>query len=369
VAVAGLEPSEQSERAVAADPEVISLAGGLPNPGLFPREALKRAFSSALRDPSCPALQYGWPEGSTRLRQFIAQALRARGADVKPECVLITSGAQQAINLALAATVRLGDFVGVERESYPAALEAIRATKAKVVGLEESVRAYYLMPAISNPRGLPLDAAVRHALLERSRKQKAIIIEDDAYGDTIFQGKPSRPLLADAPERVFHVGTFSKTLAPGLRVGWLVTPPQFTKEALAAKQTMDLQANSLAQTLLEFYLVGDRYARHLRRVQRAYAHRARQLGGEVHRKLPRFRFRAPAGGFSLWLESDLQIDEDALYEAALKRGVSFDRGSSFLTSPSSSLSLRLSYSAVREADMAEGISRLSQALESVTRSS
>ncbi len=119
------------------------------------------------------------------------------------------------------------------------ALEAIRAAKAELVGLEDSVRAYYVMPSISNPRGQPLDATVRHALLDRARKQRAVIIEDDAYAETAFDGRISRPLLADAPERVFHVGTFSKTLAPGLRVGWLVMPARFAKDALALKQTLD----------------------------------------------------------------------------------------------------------------------------------
>ena len=285
---------------------------------------------------------------------------------MSPDRVLITSGAQQAINLALSACVRTGDFLGVERESYPAALEAVRQAKARLVGLEESVRAYYVMPAISNPRGLPLDATVRHALLDRARKQKALIIEDDAYADTAFDGQPKRPLLADAAERVFHVGTFSKTLAPGLRVGWLVAPPSFVKPVLEAKQTMDLQANSLAQTILEFYLQGDSYARHLKRVQRAYALRARRLAFAVRQKLPRFRFRAPMGGFSLWLDSEIQVDEQALYEAALKHGVSFDRGGPFRVSPSSLLSLRLSYSAVPEADMEEGVSRLASALEAMT---
>ncbi|HKO53094.1 MAG TPA: PLP-dependent aminotransferase family protein [Polyangiaceae bacterium] len=354
------------ERIAAQDPQVISLAGGLPNPALFPRRALSRAFAEALHDPNCPALQYGWPEGSARLREFIAKSLQARGAAVQPENVLITSGAQQAINLALSAAVRAGDLIGVERESYPAALEAIRSAKGELVGLEDAVRAYYVMPGISNPRGLPLDATVRHALLHRSRVQKAIIIEDDAYTDTAFDGRPSRPLLADAPERVFHVGTFSKTLAPGLRVGWLVSPPRFHKELLDAKQTMDLQANSLAQTILESYLRTGEYTRHLKRIRRDYAARARKLALHVRRHLPQFRFRAPAGGFSLWLESDLRGDEEALYEAALRCGVTFDRGAPFRISPVSTLSFRLSYSAVGEGEMEAGVSRLASALESAT---
>ena len=222
------------------------------------------------------------------------------------------------------------------------------------------------MPAISNPHGVPLDTKVRATLLARAKKQDAILIEDDAYADTRFDGRPSRPLLAEAPERVFHVGTFSKTLAPGLRVGWLVAPPGFLKEVLEAKQTMDLQANSLAQTLLEFYLQGGAYPRHLARLQRAYALRAQKLAAQLRRQLPQLTFRTPRGGFSLWLESDLEVDESVLYEEALKRGVTFDRGSPFCSKPSPRLSLRLSYSAVPKVDMAEGVSRLSKALESVS---
>lgn len=364
--VSGLELSEKQERAAADTPEVISFAGGLPNPALFPRRALYQAFNAALNDPTSKALQYGWPEGSARLRQAIAEQLRARGAVVSPECILITSGAQQAINLALQAAVRDGDSVGVERECYPAALEAIRMVKAKIAALEEAARVYYVMPAIANPRGLPLDSSVRHALLNRARKQKAFIIEDDAYAETAFDGHAARPLLADAPERVFHVGTFSKTLAPGLRVGWLVSPPRFVKIALDYKQTLDLQANSLAQTLLEFYLAGPDYPRHLKRIRTDYAARARKLAALVLRDLPQFRFRPPLGGFSIWLESDLTIDEQQLYDAALRNGVTFDRGAPFRNSPSDTLALRLSYSAVDEREMERGVSRLAAALASVS---
>lgn len=365
-AVSGLERPERQERAAANDPAVISFAGGLPNPALFPRRALSHAFNAALHDPASNALQYGWPEGSARLRQAVAESLRARGAAVSPECILITAGAQQAINLALRAAVREGDSVAVERESYPAALEAIRAAKAKIAALEEAVRAYYIMPGIGNPRGLPLDATLRHTLLNRARKQKAFIIEDDAYAETVFDGHVSRPLLADAPDRVFHVGTFSKTLAPGLRVGWLVSPPRFVKNALDSKQTLDLQANTLAQTLLEFYLAGPNYARHLKRIRKDYAARARKLAALVHRALPQLRFQTPLGGFSLWLESDRVLDEQQLYDAALKHGVTFDRGMPFRTSPANTLALRLSYSAVAESEMEEGIARLAAAFASVS---
>jgi len=366
-AVSGLEPHEKQERAAAVDPNVISFAGGLPNPALFPRRALSKAFSVALHDSACQALQYGWPEGSEHLRHYIAESLRARGAAVDPKHVLITSGAQQAINLALNAAVREGDFVGVERESYPAALAAIRAAKGKIVPLEEAVRAYYVMPGIANPRGLPLDTTVRHTLLDRSRKQKAVIIEDDAYAETVFDGRVGRPLLADAPDRVFHVGTFSKTLAPGLRVGWLVCPPRFVKDALDSKQTLDLQANSLAQTLLEVYLKGRDYPRHLKRIRRDYAARARTLTALVRAHLPQFRFRMPQGGFSVWLESDLSLDEQALYDEALRNGVTFDCGSPFRPFTQSTLSLRLSYSAVQEQEMEQGIVRLAAACAAVQR--
>jgi len=357
-----LSRHERLQRAAAQSERVISFAGGLPNPELFPRTALTRALRHALADPACPALQYGWPEGSQLLRKFVASSLAQRGALVEPDQVLITSGAQQALGIALAVAVRPNDALGLEAETYPGALDAVRVAQVEAVSLEAAARAYYVMPSVSNPRGLPLDAGVRHALLRRAQKRKAILIEDDAYADTAFVDAPARPLLADLPERTFHVGTFSKTLAPGLRVGWLVAPKPFMHDVLTVKQTQDLQANTLAQTALEGYLSGESYARQLRKLRLTYRRRARRLARAIAAYLPTFRFRAPVGGFSIWLESGRRVDDEAFFELALKHGVTFDAGHAFRWHPQTTdLAFRLCYSTVREEQIEVGVKRLADA--------
>jgi 2-aminoadipate transaminase len=348
-------------RLAADKPGLISFAGGLPDPELFPKRDLSEAFLVALESQGRTALQYGWPEGSLDLRRAVADELCSRGANVDAERVIITSGAQQAILLALSAT-RKHARVGVEPESYPGALDIFRAARAELVGLDGPAELYYVMPSISNPRGQPLADASRTALLERARRGHAFVLEDDAYEGTAFSGESNRPLLADAPEHVFHIGTFSKTLCPGLRLGWLIAPPAFARRALRRKQNLDLQTNGLTQALMIEYLKTGRFVRHRQRMRRSYQRKARLLQAAVARLLPQFRFTPPQGGFSLWLESDLAIDDEKLLEAAIARGVSFDPGRLFRTRPAPGLALRLCFSAVAARDIDEGVARLAQAL-------
>ena len=346
-------------RKAAEEPGLISFAGGLPDPGLFPTRELGRALQTALSDTD--ALQYGWPEGTEQLRAYIAAGLAARGATVTADRVIVTSGAQQAIALALGVLPARG-IIGVERESYPGALDLIKGARHRVGALADTAGAYYVMPSVSNPRGQRMNAEQRQALLERATRHRALLIEDDAYDGTWFNGDSSAPLLAEAPERVFHVGTFSKTLCPGLRIGWLVPPPKLARRVLRQKQNQDLQANSLAQALLERYLQGDQFDRHQRRARFRYRRKAAALMRSVARELPDLRFSAPGGGFSLWLEGDFKIDEKALLAASIDAGVAFDPGYLFRSLPYESFALRLCYSNVAEADIDEGVRRLAATL-------
>src|SRR5262249_26260443 len=163
-----------------------------------------------------------WPEGRAELREWIAARLCARGADVGPDDVIVTSGAQQAIAIAAQLALERGDEVGVDAETYPAALDLFRTRggrpRARWGG---ATPLFYAMPAIGNPRSRPMGPTARGALLLGALQ----IIEDDAYAELRFDGRTPRPLLADGRARVWHVGSFSKTLCPGLRVGWLVPPP------------------------------------------------------------------------------------------------------------------------------------------------
>lgn len=352
-----MDPSiDRLQRRSAADGRVIGLAGGLPSDAQFPRQALARAFLGAITAPGAPALQYGWPEGSERLRRWIAQRLVRRGARVSANEVVITNGAQQAIALAAQLLCRPGTRVGVDPETYPAALDLFRTRGAVPTAGAAAVR--YAMPAVTNPRGQTLGEPERRRLLEASA-----IIEDEAYAELRFAGPPPPPLLARNRDRVWHVGTFSKVLCPGLRVGWLVAPPRYRERVLRAKHDADLQANSLAQAVLEDFLERDDFDERLVALRRFYARRAARLTQAVRRHLPGWKLEEPEGGFALWVEPERDFEEVQFLEHAVRAGVSFDPGSEFRPDAASHPpALRLCFSAVpRLADLEEGVRRLARA--------
>jgi 2-aminoadipate transaminase len=363
-ATVALNARDLLARRAAETPGVISFAGGLPDPALFPKRQLTRAFVSALQSNAAAALQYGWPEGSLELRQWIAGELCSRGAKVSAERIIITSGAQQAIQIAVAS---ISDHarIAVEAESYPGALEIFRAAQAQLVPLTDQAGLYYAMPSVSNPRGSRMPDPERRALLARASVSKGFVIEDDAYDGTCFSGARHRPLLAEAPERVFHVGTFSKTLCPGLRIGWLVPPPRFAKRALRNKQASDLQANGLAQALVLEYLRSGHFPKLQKRARAHYRRKLERLLEAVRRELPQLRFDEPIGGFSLWLESEQEAEDTELLEAAMQQGASFDLGRQFRLGRARNLCIRLCFSAVPADDIEVGVSRIARALRQV----
>lgn len=357
-----LSERDRLQRVAAARPGTISFAGGLPDPRLFPTQQLAQAFLAAVEVPGAPALQYGWPEGEAELRRHVAARLNRRGAALEAERVIITSGAQQGIVLALRACLHEGRRVGIDARSYPGALELLRSMRAELVPLESDAAAYYVMPSLNNPLGQSMQLDDRLQLLARARRSAAWVLEDDAYAELLFDASAPRPLLADLPERVLHIGTFSKALCPGLRIGWLVPPPELFKTCLELKQRSDLQANSLTQGLLQRYLAQGTFDEHLARARDHYARRADLLSGALRRYLPELRFRMPLGGFSIWVESDLLLSDESLLDAAVDRGVSFDAGRAFRWDGDPRLSFRLSFSCVNELDIEPGVVRLARAL-------
>lgn len=349
---------EGLQRRAAADSRVIGLAGGLPSVSQFPRAALARAFLGALTRPEAPGLQYGWPEGSASLRRRIAERLRARGAEVSENDVIVTSGAQQAIAIAVDLLCQRGDRIAVAPATYPAALELFRRRGLCPVLGSSGARAVYALPAVGNPDGRALSGHERRRLLASD----VPIIEDDAYAELRWTGVPA-PLLAAARAKVFHVGTFSKTLCPGLRVGWLVPPAKFRKRAVRLKQAGDLQAGSLAQEIVDSYLAATDFDHHLRRLRRFYRLRAHRMAASLKRHLPGWRFDEPDGGFALWVFPDVSIPERLLLAAAIDGGVSFDPGSMFRPDGAGQpLALRLCYSTLPAPQIEEGVRRLARAV-------
>lgn len=353
---------------------MISLAGGLPSPGLFPKAELEASAARVVERDGDRILQYDWPEGREELRAFIARRLARRGAEVSPEDVIVTSGAQQAISIT--ARVVLGQGlsggegaaaempgVAMDPKTYPGALDVFRALGAPVRPLD-AARCAYTMPAIANPRGTRMPDGARESLLAWASRTGGQIIEDDAYAELGFQGDPPPPLLANDREHVWHAGTFSKTLAPGMRVGWLVAPPEQRARALEQKRLVDLQSSGLAQSILADFLSGDDFDARLAAARRHYEQKAAALVGALRRHLPEAEFEEPAGGFSIWVRLPGRGDDADLLALSAREGVSFDPGSMFRSAPPAGrperLEVRLCHSLEPIERIEEGVRRLAR---------
>jgi 2-aminoadipate transaminase len=355
---------ERLQRRSAQNEGILSLAGGLPAPELFPRRKLASAFLTVVDSPKCEALQYGWPEGSEGLRRWIAERLRARGADVRADDVIVTSGAQQALAIAVDLVGIDGRVVATEEETYPGALDLFRDRGAKTKsGLGGDAACMYVVAGASNPRGLPLSEIRRKELLASGRP----LLVDEAYAELRFDGRIAPPFLVDARDRTFHVGTFSKTLCPGLRVGWLVPPPDLLADALRVKRDLDLQAGSMAQAVVEGYLALGDYERRVDRARKIYASRAGRLVRALRKWLPEARWVDPEGAFAVFVETDLEgIDEAHALGIANAHGVSYDPGSMFRPGGEvDPFGFRLCYSSRTGDELEEAVRRLARALGEV----
>jgi 2-aminoadipate transaminase len=344
------------QHAAAERDDVLGLAGGLPAEDLLPKAELARALAEVTRQGD--ALQYGWPEGTEQLRTWIAARLAVRGARVDPERIIVTTGAQQA--LAIAARVLRG-AIEVGDATYAGALDAFKRAGARVV--PSGGDALYAIEGVANPQGV--DLLDRAAILAGTRP----VVVDEAYVDLRFDARVARPLLADAPERVWHVGTISKTIAPGLRVGWLIPPRAHHDAALELKQASDLQTPGVSQAALARLLATIDYDALVARARDTYATRADACMRALRRHAPDLAYREPEGGFSIWVETDIAGDDLAFMRAALAAGVMVDPGSAFRPGPHDTLAFRLCYSHVAAGDLDEAIRRVGRAVASLVRSS
>jgi 2-aminoadipate transaminase len=355
---------DRLQRRAAAAPDMLSLAGGLPAQSLFPRRVIGTATLHALRQANCTALQYGWPEGAPELRAWIAARLAARGATVTDDDVIITSGAQQAIALAIDTVLDQGDAVSVDAESYPAALDLFRA-RGLIPTTSVAASMAYVMHGATNPKSVGVDRTRLRAILDSG----APIIADEAYAELRFDGVIEAPLLVEAPDRTFHVGTFSKTLCPGFRIGWLIPPRARRADVVRLKAGADLQANSLSQSILSEMVRQWDYDAHLARARRVYARRADALLAAIRRWLPSgFDVAEPEGGFSIFLQADMEGDDARLLELAAQHGTAFDPGRLFRAEPAGApLSFRLCHSSIRPKAIAAAVERLARAFQAFGR--
>ncbi len=370
---------------------MISLAGGIPAPDLFDVEGLREALDSEMRSNSRDTFQYGLSEGEPILRQQVSLFLKSRGIHAKPHSILITSGAQQALDLVARVLIQPSDVVLVERAAYLAALQVfslaganLQPIMADVHGLDmedvemalsrQRVKAIYVVPSFSNPTGSTLSTDCRRRLVELARQYNTVLIEDDPYGEIRFED--SRPpslyeIAQDIPgaeHLVIHTSSFSKILAPGLRTGWMVVPDIFYSYFAVAKQAMDLHTSTLSQNIIARYMSSGRLATHLPTLQGAYRKRRDALCSALERHLGSdIRFNAPKGGMFLWAAFAAEVDASDVLKHAIDQGVVFVPGVHFFVDRPEYNTLRLSYSTIAPASADEAALRLAAALRLTSR--
>lgn len=364
-------------------PGIISFAGGIPDAGLFPQATIAAAFAAILGDASraSAALQYSVSEGYPPLRQWLVEHMAGLGVACAPENILITNGSQQALDFLAKLFVAPGDRVLVARPTYLGALQAFNAYEAEYapfpgLGGDQSegqgARLAYLMPDFANPTGLTLSVAQRQAALAFATAQDLALIEDAAYAQLWFDGEPPPSLLAldtarggiDAG-RVVYCGTFSKTVVPGLQIGWITAPRRVIEKLVLIKQASDLHTSCLNQMAM-VDVARVIVPKHTATIRAAYRERRNAMLAALETSMPAgVTWTRPEGGMFLWVTLPEPIDTARLLERSIAgAGVAFVPGAAFFPDRSARNALRLSYSLNPPAEIADGIAKLADVIRS-----
>jgi len=360
-------------------PEVISFAGGLPAVELFPARELAVLAAEVLVREGCRVLQYAPTDGDPGLRLAIAARMKAtRGIEAGAGEILVTCGSQQGVDLTGKLFLEEGDVVLCESPTYIGAINAFRAYQPRFVEVptddggmvipalerlldsEPKVRLIYVIPDFQNPSGRRWSWERRCRFMEVIRRYRVPVIEDAPYAELYFEGTPLPALKSlDEDGLVIYLGTFSKILCPGLRIGWLYAAPELFDKYVLVKQGADLHTSSFAQRLIGAYLEQYDLNADIRRIREVYRRRRDAMIGALERELPAgVSFTRPGGGLFLWAEGPAWLDARELLARSLERQVAFVPGGAFFPNGGHENTLRLNFSAMPEERIAEGIRRL-----------
>lgn len=371
---------------ITAKPDVISFAGGLPSPEVFPVKEFAAACDVVLRERPAEALQYGLTEGFTQLREFLAKETQKEGTQVTTDNVLITSGSQQALDLLGRILINPGDRILVESPTYLGALQAWSAYGAEYVAvpsdedgmitdkLEAALRAgpklIYALPTFQNPTGVTLTLTRRKRLIELADKYGVPIVEDDPYSHLRFEGAPIPSLMAlDSEMRggcdgcysgnVIYLSTFSKILAPGLRLAWVIAPPQVIFRMAQAKQGADLHTATFTQ-MVAYQVAYDGFLdRHRELIRRVYREHRDLMLKAMESEFPKgVQWTRPQGGLFLWVTLPEGNDTTKLLPLAVEQKVAFVPGSPFFPNGGGENTMRMNFSNASPDGIREGIARL-----------
>jgi 2-aminoadipate transaminase len=362
-------------------PEIISFAGGLPSAATFPVEEMKAAFDKVLTDSGKVALQYGPTDGFPPLREWIANSLSTDGCKIAPEQVLMTSGSQQALDLLGKVLIDEGSRVLVETPSYLGALQAFSVYRPEFASVAtdehglvpssiepvvKGARLLYALPNFQNPTGRSLSVERRLELVDTCARHNLPLIEDDPYGALSYKGEPFPKLLNMNPDGVIYMGSFSKVLTPGIRLGYVVAPLPLVRRLELAKQAADLHTAQLTQMVVHAVIKDGFLDRHIPTIRTLYANQCQAMLDAMAASFPAgVSWTRPEGGMFIWVTLPKHIDAMKLLDQAIAAKVAFVPGAPFYANEPEINTLRLSFVTVSPERIREGIAILGKLISAL----
>ena len=367
-------------------PGIISFAGGFPDPALFDVEGIRQSTAAVLSATPGPVLQYGATEGYQPLREGISAYMKGKGSTVDPAGLIVTTGSQQALDLIGKTMISPGDKVIVEGPTFLATIQCFKLYGADLISapvdahgvrvdvLEQLIdqhkpKLVYLIPTFGNPTGATLSLERRKRVLEIAARTKTLVVEDDPYSELYFATPPPPSLLSlsdsvpGSRDWLVHCGSFSKILSPGLRVGWMIAPPELLSKATICKQFSDAHTSNLTQATAAHYLTLDRLNATLAVVRKTYAERARVMAACLRSDLgDAIEFNQPQGGMFFWARLSGDRNANDFAKRAIEKLVAFVPGAPFFANAPDLSTLRLSFATADLMKIEEGVRRLKQAL-------
>ncbi|NMB79226.1 MAG: PLP-dependent aminotransferase family protein [Methanomicrobiales archaeon] len=371
---------------VTEDPRIISFAGGLPSPALIDVEGIAQATARVLAADGRVVLQYSTTEGYLPLRQFIADRYKKRlGLSVSSDEILITNGSQQCLDLIGKVFIEKGDHVAMERPGYLGAIQAFSLyepvfhpvllhedgpdpSQLKDVLAKHHQKFFYGVPNSQNPSGVTYSEERRKEMAEILSGTGTFVVEDDAYGELNFSGTSRSSFWKYLPDQTVITGSFSKILAQGMRLGWIVAPRDVMEQIVIAKQASDLHSNYLSQRIACEYLAHTDIDAHIRKIQGAYRHQCELMQQLIAEQFPpTVKFTRPEGGMFIWLTLPDGVSSMDVFDAAVKEQVAVLPGTPFFIDGGGSNTLRINFSNSTDDKIREGITRLARVIRNLSK--
>jgi len=363
-------------------PEVISFAGGLPAPELFPVEEFKKVSAEVMDESGTTALQYGPTEGYQPLREEITKRMAKVHVDAKPNDIIITSGSQQGLEFSAKIFINPGDIIICESPSYLGAINAFKAYEPEFIEIDtddegmimedleealennDNVRFIYVIPDFQNPSGKTWSSERRKKLVELANKYNIVIVEDNPYGELRFEGEILPAVKHyDTEGRVIFLGTFSKIFCPGLRLGWVVADEEILNKFIMVKQGADLQSSTISQMEVAKFLEIYDIEEHIEKIKVVYKKRRDLMMKTMEEEFPKeVKFTYPEGGLFTWVVLPEHMNAREIAVKALEENVAFVPGGSFFPNGGNENTFRMNYSNMDEERIVEGVKRLGKVL-------